>query len=151
MNETINADYSAGAWKMAQKSLTIVRNSIFAVTVSLAAVIITLPSGAADNTLTDKLGAFSGLASTSDYNPALLQRTSDNGDRYRLNTSIPVQDTRYTRSVFSVKFDQKNLLPLAATSRSIGGLTQNNGLKKRTNITLDRDRSLLADYRLNDK
>lgn len=130
---------------MTQQPLTIIRNSIFAVTVSLAAVIITLPSGASDKNLANKLGAFSGLATTADYDPALVQRASSSGDRYRLNATIPVRDTHYTRSIFSIKFDQKNLLPLVATSKSF------NGLKKRTDIALDRDRSLLADYQLTGK
>jgi len=133
---------------MTQQALTIVRNSIFAVTVSLAAVIITLPSGASDKILAEKLGAFSGLVTTAEYNPALAQHTSGNGDRYRLDASIPVRDSRFTRSIFSVKFNQKNLLPILATSKSLSGLSSKNGLKKRADIALDRDRSLLADYQL---
>ena len=144
---------------MIEQSLKIIRNSIFVITVATAAMIITAPGEASDTALANdglandgqlagKLGAFSGLATTPDYNAALVQTHVSSGDRYRLNASIPVRDTRYTRSVLSVKFDQKNLLPLAAASRTLASTKGQNGLKKRNNIALDRDRSLLADYKL---
>jgi len=133
---------------MIPQSLKIVRNSIFAVTVSLAAVIVTMPSGASDKNLIDKMGAFSGLVTTSNYNPDLVLTVSEKGGRYRLNSALPSNDTLYKRSIFSVKFDQKNLLPLAATSKTFTGLTRQSGLKQRRDIAFDRDRSLLADFQL---
>ena len=142
---------------MIQQSLKIVRNSIFVATVTLAAMIVTMPGEASDKGLTNsqrltaKMGAFSGLVSTPDYNASLVPTKVGAGDRYRLNTAIPARDTHYTRSIFSVKFDQKNLLPLAATSKTLNGLNKHSGLKKRTDIALDRDRSLLADFALTGK
>ncbi len=133
---------------MISPSLKIVRTSIFAVTVSLAAVILALPSGASDKILIDKMGAFSGLVTTPKYNPDLVLTMADKGDRYRMNSAVPTNDTLYKRSIFSVKFDQKNLLPLAATSKTLIGLNPQAGLKKRTDIAFDRDRSLLADFQL---
>ncbi len=134
---------------MVPQSLKIIRNSIFAVTVSLAAVIVTLPSGASDKNLIDKMGAFSGLVTTANYNPDLALAVAEKGDRYRVTGTFPANDTLYKRSIFSVKFDQKNLLPLAATSKTLTGLNKQSGLKQRRDIAFDRDRSLLADFQLN--
>ncbi len=139
---------------MIEQSLKVIRNSIFVVTVTTAAMIVTAPGEAADSgpennqQLAAKMGAFSGLVTTPDYNATLVQKDANSGDRYRLNANVPVRDTRYTRSVFSIKFDQKNLLPLAATTRTLTNTLGQNGLKRRNNIALDRDRSLLADYSL---
>jgi len=134
---------------MMSQSLKIVRNSIFAVTVSLAAVIVTLPSGASDKTLINKMGTFSGLVTTPSYNPDLVLAAAEKGDRYRVNSTFSANESLYKRSIFTVKFDQKNLLPLAATSKTLISLNSQAGLTKRTDITFDRDRSLLADFQLN--
>ncbi len=139
---------------MLEQSLKVIRNSIFVVTVTAAAMIVTAPGEASDaelannQRLADKLGAFSGLVTTPDYNATLIQTDANSGDRYRLNAKVPVRDIRYTRSILSVKFDQKNLLPLAVTSRTLTSSKGQNGLKKRSDIALDRDRSLLADFSL---
>lgn len=133
---------------MIPQSLKIVRNSIFTLTVSLAAMILTLPSGASDNTLIDKMGVFSGLVTTSNYNPDLVMTVAEKGDRFRVTGAFPANDELYKRSIFSVKFGQKNLLPLAATGKILVGLNRKAGLKKRNDIAYDRDRSLLADFQL---
>ncbi len=128
---------------MTQKSLQFIRNSIFTVTATLAAVIVTLPGGASELSVAEKLGAFSGLVTTADYNPALVQQTGYYGDRYRVNPDVQSQSELAPRNIFSVQFDQKNLLPISASA--------NSGLKKRTDLTFDRDRSLLADFKLSSK
>ncbi len=125
---------------MTQNSLKLVRNSIFAVTTGLAAVIISLPSGASDERSQMQATDFSGLTVAARYNPALFN-ADDTGNRYRLNPAFRPQPELQPRTIFSVSFDQKTLLPLSA------GLT--NGLEKRSDIRFDRDRSLLADFRLN--
>lgn len=124
---------------MTQNTLKMVRNSIFTATAALAAVIITLPSSAMETSATNNLGVFSGLVKTAEYNPDLVQRINV-GDRYRINPAFRSQPELQPRTIFSVSFDQKNLLPLSA------GLQPN--LKKRNDIRFDRDRSLLADFRL---
>jgi len=140
---------------MIEQSLKIIRNSIFVATVTTAALIVTAPGEASDAGLANdrqlaaKLGDFSGLITTPDYNATLVQTSADDSNRYRLNSNVPLRDTRYTRSIFSVKFDQKNLLPLAVTGRTLVGTKGQNGLKKRRDIAYDRDRSLLADFNLN--
>lgn len=127
---------------MKQQTLSFIRNSIFTVTATLAVVIVTLPSGANELTTAQKLGVFSGLVETTDYNPSLVQHDLDAGERYRTNSAFRVQSELQPRSVFSVQFDQKNLFPLAAST------SRKNSLKRRNDIEFDRDRSLLADYRL---
>lgn len=124
---------------MTQNSLKLVRNSIFAVTTGLAALIISLPSGASDVNMQTQPTDFSGLTEAARYNPALVN-TDNKGDRYRLNPAFRVQPELQPRTIFSVSFDQKALLPLSASL--------SNGLKKRSDIRFDRDRSLLADFRL---
>ena len=124
---------------MTQKTLNLVRNTIFTATAALAAVIITLPSNAADVAAANKMGEFSGLLQTADFNPEFAQKDAS-GNRYRLNPAFKVHEELQPRTIFSVSFDQKNFLPLAA------GLS--NGLKERRDISFDRDRSLIADFKL---
>lgn len=125
---------------MTQKTLNIVRNTIFTATAAMAAVIITLPSGATDTGTAAKLGDFSGLVQTAVYNPAHVEKDTS-GNRYRYNPAYKVHEELQPRTIFSVSFDQKNFLPLAA------GLSD--GLKERNDISFDRDRSLIADFKLN--
>lgn len=124
---------------MTRTTLNIVRNTIFTATAAMAAVIITLPSGAADTGTAARLGDFSGLIETADYNPAFVKQDKS-GSRYRLNPAYQVHEELQPRTIFSVSFDQKNFLPLAA------GLQDS--LKERNDISFDRDRSLLADFKL---
>lgn len=125
---------------MTHKTLNIVRNTIFTATAAMAALIVSLPSGAADTGTAAKLGDFSGLVQTADYNPAYVEKDTS-GNRYRLNPAFKVHEELQPRTIFSVSFDQKNFLPLAA------GLSD--GLKERNDISFDRDRSLIADFKLN--
>lgn len=130
---------------MSDKSLKNVRNTIFSVTAMLAAAIVALPAGAADFKASERLGPFAGLASTSVYNAAHV-RTDTSGERYRLNGNFRSNEDFEARPILRVQFDQKTLLPLAPAARA----TTQTGFKARTDIALDRDRSLIADYRFAD-
>ena len=122
---------------MNKNTLHLVRNTIFTVTAAFAAVIITLPSGAEDFTKEDKYGPL--VNKTAAYNPAFVKQDTS-GNRYRLNPAFKPQPVLQQRSILSVSFDQKSFLPLAKSL--------NANLQKRHDIAFDRDRSLLADYRL---
>ena len=125
---------------MNKKTLHLVRNTIFSVAAAFAAVIITLPSGAKDITAKQEFGPNALIADTAAYNPALVKKDTS-GNRYRLNPAFRPHQELQPRPILSVSFEQKGLLPLAS------GLKAN--LQKRHDIAFDRDRSLLADYRLN--
>lgn len=122
---------------MNKNTLHLVRNTIFTITAAFAAVIITLPSGAKDLNQQDKYGPLVNDPAT--YNPAFVKQDTS-GSRYRLNPAFKPQPELQPRTIFSVSFDQKSFLPLAK------GLNTN--LQKRHDIVFDRDRSLIADYRL---
>ncbi len=124
---------------MTQNTMKLVRTSIFTVTATLAALIVSLPSGAMETSTQQKLGAFAGLMNAETYNPEITV-AGERGDRYRLNPAFRPQPELQPRTILSVSFDQKNLLPVTA------GLSH--GLKKRKDIAFDRNRSLLADFRL---
>ncbi len=120
---------------MNKNTLQLVRNTIFSVTAAFAAVIITLPSGAVDATYGPAATSYDNAG----YNPTLVERDTS-GSKYRLNPAFKPQPDLQPRSLLSVSFDQKGLLPLK------NGL--NARLKKRHDIVFDRDRSLLVDFRL---
>ena len=122
---------------MNKNTLHLVRNTIFTVTAAFAAVIITLPSGAKDFTQQSLYGPALNKAAV--YNPAFFEKDTS-GNKYRIDPAFKPQPDLQPRSILSVSFDQKSFLPLTK------GLKTN--LQKRHDIAFDRDKSLIADFRL---